>query len=368
MTPETPSAPATPSAPVAPAVPASPAAPSTPESTTSLSEYEAHRVARGFMPEPKRPAGSPESEVRPAAEPEPVPATPANPLASAPEPAEEPEPAEAEPAKGPEAVAHKWKDPDTGVPLDLRRRDHRRIKKLLEERSEFARRLAQLPPQPRPDPQAPAQPVAQARPNDPRPTLEEFADQPDPYGAHGEAVAVWAARQEFNRQSTQRASVERTQRTQAAIESAQQAFDAKLPEIRTRYPDFDQAYDELHESLSHAPPKVRVAIVHRLLTSSVRHELAYYLGNHPEDLARLTTARTPHEQAIALGAIEAQVQHALRAEPVRTSTTRTPAPTSPVNTAGASARRSFDDIAKEGDYQAHRAARGMPLTGATAVR
>lgn len=343
------------------------ATPTAPSADHGPSEYEQHRIARGMTDK------VPVAPETPAAEARTEPETPgANPLAGAPEPAEEPEPLEAaETPKGPEATNHRWKDPDTGVTLDMRRRDHRRIRKLLEERAELSRRVAQPVYQPQPQPeQARPQVAPQARvdPNDPKPTLDQYADQPDPYAAHGEAVAEWKARQTVRQEFAARASVERTRRTAAAIDSRQSAFDAKLPEIRERFQDFDQAHDELHGSLARVPVPVRGPIVHALLTSPIGHELAYYLGNHPQELARLTHARSPHEQARHLGALEARVQHTLRAGPAQASTTRATAPITPVNTGGPTARRDAGEIAKQGDYQAYRAARGMPGTAQTATR
>ena len=86
----------------------------------------------------------------------------------------------------PEKDGHRWKDPDSGMRLDLRRRPHRRMKALLEERHRIAEENRELkarleaPAKPEKTPQASPQPVAD--PNDPEPQLEAFADQPDPTG------------------------------------------------------------------------------------------------------------------------------------------------------------------------------------------
>ena len=347
------------------------ATPSVSPADSGPSEYEAHRIARGMKEAPKA-IEAPVETPAPVEAPE-TPEAPVNPLAAAPEPTEDPDPGDVTPEpKGPEAVAHRWKDPDTGVTLDLRRRDHRRMKRLLEERSDLSAQLtrmrAQLSQPPTPEPtQAPPR-ASVAAPSPAEPTLEQFADQPDPYAAYMDAKIQHGIQQALTKTQSERASVERTQQTQAAIASAQQAFDAQLPDVRARYPDFDHAHTELYDTLARVPAGVRAGVVHRLLTSPVKHDLAYYLGNHPEDLATLTSARSAHEQAIALGRIEASVEQALKAAPTQTSTTRAPAPITPVNAGAPSARRDLAQLAKDGDYQAYRTTRGMPTTGMTAAR
>lgn len=317
---QTPSAPA-PSAPLAPvAPPAPPVAPNT------LAEFRAQKAASlSGLAEP--PVEAPAAPVEPVA------------LEEPPEPIEGDEPTvEVKPPE--QAPNHRWKDPDTGVTLDLRRRDHRRIRRLLEERSDLAQRVQQpayQPPQTQEPPQA-RQPQPQAfqpDPNDPEPLLEQFAEQADPYGAHNAALARWHARQEFHQLQAEHSRVERERRTSAAITSAQQAFDAELPQVRTRYADFDAAHTEVLETLGRIPSPVRAPIVHRLLTSPVKHDLTHYLGSHPDDLAAVVQARSAYEQGLALGAIETRVralvnQRARGAAPLSTPAPPVPAPMAPV--------------------------------------
>jgi hypothetical protein len=262
------------------------------------------------------------------------------------EPDEEPDtpPAQEQP-QGPQPAAHRWKDPDTGVTLDLRRRDHRRIKRLLEERSDLARRVSYGQPQPWPQgqPDGSLQPQPQARqaqpeptlqpdPNDPEPQLEQFADQPDPYASHNASLARWHARQEFRQLQASHTRVERVHQVKAQIDRAQQAYDAELPQIRQRYADFDDAHSEVLETLGRLPMPQRAPIVHRLLTSPLRHDLTHYLGSHPDDLAAVCSARSQYEQGLVIGAIETRVRALVNqrnkapAQPI----TPAPAPIAPV--------------------------------------
>lgn len=282
--------------------------------------------------------------------PEPAPAAPApeppqNPLAGPPEPPEPPDEPEPEAAKGPEPAGHRWKDPDSGVTLDLRRRDHRRIKRLLEERATFASQLRQgpalpAPPLPQSKTAAPEAATAPADPRDPEPTYEQFADAPDPNAAYLAAVGRWNARQEIRHHEAQRAAVEHAQRYEAHIASRQSAWDAKLPEVQQRYPDFDAAYTELFDALASQQQRSK-PFVQYLLTSPVGHDIAYYLGQHPEEVQRLFAHPTLDAHLRAIGAIEARVQHLLEqahtpAPPVKPA----PAPIPPVG--GSATPTSYD--------------------------
>lgn len=282
-----------------------------------------------------------------------------------PEPADEPEPGSVDQATATAELKHKWKS-ETGVTLDLRRRDHRKIKRDYEELAALRARMQQAPAS-APPPQAIPQPQRMADPGDePRPTLEQFADEADPYLAHGEAVARWAARQEFNQAQAQRASVERTQRTTTAIASAQEAYDAALPQVRGRYPDFDAAHDDLYASLATVKARggdKRIApIVHRLLTSDIRHDLTYHLGSHPEALQRLVNARSPYEQGLELGTLEAQVRAALSAAPSASPMIPAPAPMSPTG-AGATATTYNPATADLSAFRAKHGVRGGRRVG-----
>lgn len=311
----------------APAPPVVPSATDLPPAPDTLKEWRSQHAAKPVVetPPPPPPAAVVEP---PDGEGEDV-----DPEATPPEPVA---------PKGPEAAAHRWKDPDTNVTLDLRRRDHRRIKRLLEERSDYARRLA-APVPAAPVPAAPAaEPVAEPRapvavrpdPRDPEPTLEQFADQPDPYGAYTVAAARWHARQEFRTQSAAHSRVERMQQATAAIATAQEAFDAGLPTARAQYPEFDAAHAEVLDTLSRVPLPIRAPLVHRLLTSPVRYDLTHHFGSHPDDLAAVLDARTPYEQGMAIGAIETRVRGLVNQRtapaPIPVAATPPPAPMAPV--------------------------------------
>lgn len=317
-----------------PATPAPSApAPVTPPVPSSLAEFRTQRDAA-----PVEPPAVPSPTVHIAVE------EPPEPLEDAGAEPDETPPAEG--VKPPEQTpAHRWKDPETGITLDLRRRDHRRIKRALEQGAEVTRErdsLAQRvqafgrPPDLERPRQAPAE-ASQPDSSDPEPTLEQFAEEADPYLAHSRALARWDARQEFKTQQATYTRVERARQAQTRITEAQLAFDAELPQVKTRYPDFDDAHQEVLAELGRVPLPVRGPVVHRLLTSPVRHDLTHYLGTHPEDLSAVVSARSAYEQAMTLGAIETRVRALVnqRAAPAPHSPTPPPpAPMAPVGGTG----------------------------------
>lgn len=312
--------------------PASAAEPTAPIVEKTLQQFRAEKAAAATV------------------DPEPSPA-PAPTLQADAEPPEPPDEGEgglppAAQAKPPEQTKeHRWKDPDTGVTLDMRRRDHRRIRRLLEERADFANRLRQPAPQPQqPAPQRVAQQPQGPDPRDPEPSIEQFplenyAQHPDPYQAQQvaltAAVSRWHAKQEFKEQQAQQTRTQRQQAFTTRLNQAQQDFDSKLPEIRTQHPDFDEAHDAVFASLARVAMPARGPIVLRLLSSPVRHDLTHYLGTHPDDLAAVASARTPHEQGMVLGAIETRVRALVNQRSKPVPVTNPPAaPMAPVNGGG----------------------------------
>lgn len=245
----------------------------------------------------------------------------------------------------PEKDGHRWKDPDSGMRLDLRRRPHRRMKALLEERHRIAEENRELkarleaPAKPEKTPQASPQPVAD--PNDPEPQLEAFADQPDPYGAHTRALARWEARQEFKTQQAERTRIEGATRHEAQVQALQERWDANLETVRQRHPDFDSAQAALYAAL---PKDGRAApLVHHMMTTPGGEDLAHYLGTHPGEVQRLYSL-PPHAHLMAVGALEARLA-AQRETPVTTTASRRSPPALPMTPTGTGATTTAYDPA-----------------------
>ena len=327
----------TPSAPAPSALPAPVAPPAPSVAPNTLAEFRAER-AKSLAGELTPSAPPPPPQAAGAEPPEPLDIgddDPPPPAQLTQEPGQPPKPPE-------QGTDHRWRDPETGIRLDMRRRDHRQMKRALEDRAALARRIEALetstsrPDGPQEPLRQPPQAVA-ADPSDPEPTLEQFAEEPDPYLAHSRALARWDARQEFRSQQATHTQVERARAAQRAINQAQAVYDADLPAVRQRYADFDEAHTEVLETLGRLPMSARAPLVHRLLTSSVKHDLTHYLGSHPEDLAAVVEARNSYEQAIALGAIETRVRALVNQRAKPAPQTPTPPPAAPMAPVGGTA-------------------------------
>jgi len=226
-------------------------------------------------------------------------------------------------------------DPDTGEVLDRRTRAAKRIESLLRERHELRQQIVK---QSQEEPQAqPAEtpPPAQAPAEEAEPTLEQFSQEPDPYAAFMAANARWHARQEFQKQTDQQSTANRTAQVEARVQDAQSSWDGKLDEVRTRLPDFDKAYNYMYQAL---PIDGRQRpLVETLLTSPIGHDLAHYLGTNPKAVTDLYNQPTLKAHLRAIGKIEAQVEARLTNNSATPASTPVATPSPPMNPVGGGA-------------------------------
>ena len=263
-----------------------------------------------------------------------------------PVPVEEP----AEPPEPPVAAASRWEDPDTGEVLDMQTRRAKRIHKLWSEREAVKAEVASLkqklaaqsaPPPAAGAPVSPPSPApAAAADADAKPTLDQFTTEADPYLALTEATARWAARHEHAKLvDAQRAEQQRAT-AQTTTQQRAQHWDAAVPEVVKRYADFEAVTGTLAESL---PKDVRGALIAgRLLEAEHGHDLAYFLGTHPEELTRLYQAPSVESYLLMLGKLEAKVDADLAAKapapvPPTPPTTHAPPPVTPLTGGGPAA-------------------------------
>ena len=249
-------------------------------------------------------------------------------------------------------------DPDTGEVLDRRTRAAKRIEVLLRERHVLRQQLAGQQP-PSEAPAQPSAPEAQAAPaEEAEPTLEQFSEEPDPYAAFMAANARWHARQEFQKQTDQQSTANRTAQVEARVQDAQSSWDGKLDEVRTRLPDFDKAYNHMYQAL---PTDGRQRpLVETLLTSSIGHDLAHYLGTNPKAVTDLYNQPTLKAHLRAIGKIEAQVEARLTnnsATPVSTPVGTPPPPMNPVG-GGATSTNYDSRSATLAQFRKHNGVRG----------
>jgi hypothetical protein len=262
-------------------------------------------------------------------------------------------------------------DPDTGDVLDRRTRTSRRIQALLRDRSERDKHIRLLEANAT---KTPARKGAKAHPNGRRtsqaqasaaPRLEDFQHHEDPYAAHQRASQDYhldrKLDQRLNERDDQRATVERTHRTQSAIEAAQKRWDDGLDTARKQHPDFDAAYDALYSRLESASGDERTRFVTQaLMTSPAGHALAHHLGTHQDALAALYQTRSLDELNRAIGRLEARFEGETPQTASRQNSNQNralPAPVDPV-ASGATATSYNAETATLAQYRAKHGLRG----------
>lgn len=311
-------------------------APVTPTPDDGMSELQRHKVARGLA-KPRTETVIPD-----------VTETPAKPDTARAEPSDEPVPLDAK---------DRFEDPDTREVLDLRTRNGKRIRNLLGDRARLRAENEELRARNTTRPADEAQPGRTAQPQAPTQTTE--TDDPEPklddftsYDEYSRATSRWVTRQELKSQrDTERASAQQQARHQQFQQSVEKYSEA-LPQVRQKYPDYD-------EVLARIPlDKAHQHITNAVLTSPVGHELAYYLGTHPDAYKAIMTAPTLDAHLRLIGRFEAQVEAA--ASPAAPSasprTSRAPEPVAPVHSAGSTQTTAAFD---PDDVQAWRQRRGM---------
>lgn len=156
--------------------------------------------------------------------------------------------------------------------------------------------------------------------DDPRPTRDGF-DDPD---AYSEALADWSTRQAIkNYENQQRVKAEQ-ERSSSEFQKVLSTWESNRAKAIEQHPDYEAVAMN---------PQLQVAqhVGMALLHVPNGHEVLYYLGQHPEEAARIS----------ALGAPMAAIEIGMLSNKVATPppVTRAPAPAKPlsgtINSAGA---------------------------------
>lgn len=179
-----------------------------------------------------------------------------------------------------------------------------RINKLTAEKIALTQRIEALEAKQQP-PASPAQPVfalpaaPRPLPTDPEPTIEQFADQDDPYGAWQRALAKWDRQQE----SLQAVAGQQQQQFQQTAQQAEaywtgvrQTHQARLQAAVQANPAAAQA---LQSVVVQPPPVLDLSIM--LDTDSAA--VALFLATHPtvlDEFVLMTAAQPVTEQTVAI--------------------------------------------------------------------
>lgn len=225
-----------------------------------------------------------------------------------------------------------------------------RIQKLTAKLRETERRLAEVeartttqkaetpivPPAPREVPPPSTSAFAEREP-----TLEDFANEADPYTAYNRALGRYDRRKEaFESQqaqaqaATQQASTQADEQVREWWAAADSAFGARKQEFVGRTPDYQAKVDALVKDHGDATP----LLLHAVLVHDKGPELVYYLATHPsvyDEMLLLTDGKAITEQSVAL----TQRQLAARSQTAQTGSvtaapyvSTVPKPPNPVRT------------------------------------
>jgi len=280
----------------------------------------------------------------------------------------------------PEIPAEHLVTDDDGERYDARTREGKRVKKLLGITKAQEARIAELaalvgrtqappPAAPAPKPTQPA--AAVSDPNDPEPTLEQFADKADPYAAYVAALSRWNARLEHQTLEQKRAAADRASKQTADREAAQKRWDDKMPDVTQRYPDFPETWDAFYDSLApfaqpivvngESKPGRHRYLINRLLQSEHGHDVAYFLGKHPAELEALFSVKGFDQHVLAIGRIEERVLAGLKKPetPKPSPVTPPPAPMAPVGAAATTSTTYDARTANLQQFRAHKKRQGV---------
>jgi hypothetical protein len=331
--------------------------PATPEAmpNSGPSEYQKYADARrAGASAPAVPVSSDPPAEPPASEPEPPapqeePATPAAPLPpDVDEPDEEAAPDEDVEAREQRQTRNRSRN-QRRMTAALRRQHKAEFERdqLAAQNQQIQERLAALERgdgAPAPPPAAPATAAAPADVSSAgglqAPKEEDF----ERYSDYVTAVAKHELAIERAAQHAERIAVEERSR---ATEVAR-VFTTRQQAARDKYADYDAVVNQ--------PLPVNPAIVHAIRTREAGPEVAYFLGKHPQECARI--AQLPNVDAmVEIGRLEAQLRPTTTsAAPARPSTSA-PAPLSPVGGHATRSTTSPDKLSYQ-DYKAKRLAEG----------
>ncbi|MGH6737585.1 MAG: hypothetical protein ACREDY_00875 [Bradyrhizobium sp.] len=184
----------------------------------------------------------------------------------------------------------------------------------------------------------------------PRPARDRF-DDPDAYDA---ALIEWSAGQagriaaaELDRKIAEQRAADEKVATEKAATEQNEALQRDWTEKRSKALEAHPDYEEVAER---ADLPITMPMVHAIVASDVGPEIAYYLGSHPEEAARIAAlSNNPVRTVYEIGKIAAQVSNVTVAQPSKLPTPITPI----VPNAAAAAQRTPDEMTTE-EYAAMR--------------
>lgn len=182
-----------------------------------------------------------------------------------------------------------------------------------------------------------------------KPSKADYAD-PDAYDAAMdsfiEAKASWTAKQEVKAALDEQNRKTMEANIAAEQKAVQTQYMARVEKVMEKYPDFK----EVAES-----PDVTVSIpmAHAIIHSEQGPDIAYYLGKHPEEAARISSLLPPL-QLVELGIIAASLKTpASSPAAVKPIVSAAPKPIKPLGTGAGNIEKPIEEMSME-EYAAKR--------------
>ena len=225
----------------------------------------------------------------------------------------------------------------------------RRIDKLTRELELLKAQLAnaQQPKQPaQPEPEKPAEPAGKPRLHD-YPTLE----------AYQEALTDWKMDQ---REAARKAEAAKAE-AEAAAAKIQAAWQTSEQAARTAHPDYDEVMQSVRAPEGPGVPAARQA----MLEDEAGAEILYYLGTHPDEMARIA-ALPPASAAREIGKLGAKLAPSPDSgKPKPQHVSSAPRPPAPLSrpSAGSVKKDILDEDFARSDYRGWSRAREAQLKG-----
>jgi len=266
---------------------------------------------------------------------------------------------EAQPEPAPEPVAEPA--PKPGV-HGAREAEQARAARLLAAFERLAPTLERLASQPAPAPTAPVVDPPVPVPEAPRPTREAFAD-PDSYDS---ALIEWAS-QKAGRSAAAEATAAAQKAAEAAREAETKAAADKVAreaadELGRAWTEKQTAFVAEHPDYMEVAARddlaISVAMSHAIANADNGPAIAYWLGQHREEAARIAAIANPVKVVMEIAKIEAKL-----AVPVPAPVSRAPAPPNPLRSQANAEPRDIYSIAAEGTTEDYAAARQKTMPG-----
>ena len=238
-----------------------------------------------------------------------------------------PEPEEAE-ATEPEALPGE-------TPAPRRSRTSERIREL-NERAKAAEATAAALAEALRNVQSPRAVPVPAAQDDPKPRRQDF-DDPDAYEA---ATVGWAARDGARTAMREYQEAQRNAEAARLQEQTTARWTEAVEKVADKYPDF-------HEVVYRDDVQITIPMFNAIVSDEVGPDIAYYLGQNPNEAARIAKLGTPAAQGAAIGRLAAK----LGTPVVRVS--RAPPPIRPPGSRNGATERAVSEMSME-EYAAKR--------------